>query len=67
MANSYDHLLSIPAPSTPRYVIRVGDKIVCYSNNKEDASKVSQCIYQMRGFFADDFSEPSVNVETERD
>ncbi len=64
IVSCYDKLLCLPRK--PRYVVKVNNNIVCSCDNEEVASIVSQCIYQMRGFFVDDFSEPSVNVETER-
>ena len=43
------------------YPVQVDDKIVCYAPKKY-AKFVSQCIYQMRGFFSDGFTEPTITI-----
>ena len=36
--------------------------IVCYAKGKKNAKLVSQCLYQMRGFFSKDFEEVVIAV-----
>ncbi len=44
------------------YPVTVNSQVVCYAVGDKNSKLISQVIYQMRGFFVDDFSEPSIAV-----
>ena len=43
--------------------IKLNGEIICYAVGQLNARLVSQAIYQLRGFFVFDFTEPSIEVE----
>jgi hypothetical protein len=45
------------------YTISVNDDVICYAKGELNAKLVSQCIYQYRGFFVMDFSEPTIECQ----
>lgn len=47
--------------------ILVNGKTVCYATDKKTSHLISQMFYHMRGFFVDDFTEPSIGVLFERE
>ena len=46
------------------YPIKANNDMVCYAKGKKNAKIVSQCLYQMRGFFSEDFNEVIITVES---
>ena len=44
--------------------IKVNDEIVCYAKGEKNAKFVSESIYQMRGYFSENFEEVIVSLES---
>ena len=46
-----------------KYVVIVDDKVICHAVGMKNANFIAQSIYQMRGFYSDNFSEVSVTIK----